>query len=163
MEHFVYFEVELDLELLVAVVHIVVGASLASSLCNDVHTDPFVAAGLDRVDASDVAFRVEAHVAQLDADDIFVDGGAWVNDVQEYVVVVGDHASDDHALAGGRTSDAADDDVVVVATFHLYLLDRHDAYYDAARVAMVVLDLDHDDSQVLASFRLGDQLHCFHY
>lgn len=76
--------------------------------------------------------------------------------------MVGDHASDDRASAGGHTSDAADDDVGAVATFHLYLLDLHDAY-DADRAAMVVLNLDHDDSQVLASFHLGDQLHCFHY
>lgn len=125
--------------------------------------DPFVV-DWDHVDALDVAFHEVEREVHLDEDDIVVGVGALQDDVQEYVVeVVVDRAWDDHALADDHTLDVADDGAVVAVTTHLFRLD--DAY-DAVQVVtmvVVVLNLDHDDSPVLASFHLVDQHHCFHY
>lgn len=150
---------------LVEASHISVVASLASFLGNDDHMDPFVA-GLGHVDALDAACREADHeVVPLDEGDIFADEDALVNDVLEYVageVVV--RAWDDHASVDVHTSDAAGDDEVAVATFHLFHQAQRDACDAdlAAKLEVVDPSSDRDDIQVQASFHLEVQRHYCH-
>lgn len=168
LEHFVYLGVALVLEDLVALVeaaHISEEAELASYLDN-VHKDPFVAVGLDHVDALGVAsHEVDRGEVHLDVGDIFADVDAWADGVLEYVVAGEvDRAWDGHALVDAHTSDVADDDAEAVVIIHLCHQGQGDVAYDAGRAVKMEVEgpnLDRDDIQ--ASFHLVVQLHCFHY
>lgn len=163
MEHFVYFEEEWVLEGLAEAIHI---AEEALQACLDnVRTDPFAAVDLDREDELDVAYYAADRVGPLDESDIFADEDAWANDAQrDAVVVEGAHvASDDRALADAHTSDAADDDAVAVAKYHLFRSDPSGAYDALAETAAAAAGryLDRDDILGLL-FHLAGPRHCCH-
>lgn len=97
----------------------------------------------------------------LGVDGIFVDVDAWVDDDLEYVVAgVEVHAWGVHASVDAHTSDAADGDVEVVVTVHLYRRALDDAYDAGWAEKLEVVDPNwgHGDSQ--ASFHSEVQLHC---